>query len=176
MAAPPTLVGMRVRLRTPRIDDADTIFAEMASDPEVTRYLRWAPHSDVGETRRVIDEIYLGSDSTVWLIEWRATGAFVGVCELRRPVPHSIELGYCLSRRWWEKGIMTEVVTMMIDFARQDPAAYRVWATCNVGNAASARVLEKAGMTLEGRLARYAVLPNLAPEPQDCLMFATAVR
>ncbi len=40
---------------------------------------------------------------------------------------------------------MTEVVTMLIDEARQDPAVYRVWATCHVDNAASARVLEKAG-------------------------------
>ena len=176
MAASPTLVGLRVRLRAPHIGDADTIFAEMASDPAVTRHLMWAPHSDVGETRRVIDEIYLGGDNSVWLIEWRATGEFVGVCESRRPVPHSVELGYCLSRRWWGQGIMTEVVRMLIDSARLDPVVYRVWATCHVDNAASARVLQNAGMTREGRLARYAVLPNLAPEPQDCLMFAKAVR
>jgi [ribosomal protein S5]-alanine N-acetyltransferase len=53
---------------------------------------------------------------------------------------------------------------------------YRVWATCHVDNTASGRVLVNAGMTLKGRLARYAVLPNVGPEPQDCLMFAKVVR
>jgi hypothetical protein len=40
----------------------------------------------------------------------------------------------------------------------------------------SARVLERAGLALEGRLVRYAMFPNLSAEPQDCLLFATALR
>lgn len=157
------------------MDDAEAIFAGMASDPDVTRYLRWTPHHDVDETRRVIEEIYLAGDNPVWLVEWRATGEFVGVCEWR-PQAHAVELGYCLGRPWWGHGIMTEVVAMLIDAARQDPAIHRVWATCHVDNVASARVLQNAGMTSEGRLARYEVFPNQGPQPQDCLMFAKAVR
>ena len=63
-----------------------------------------------------------------------------------------------------------------IDDAEQDPDVYRIWAVCAVDNAASARVLENIGMTLEGRLKRCAMLPSLSPEPQDCLMYAKAVR
>jgi RimJ/RimL family protein N-acetyltransferase len=37
-------------------------------------------------------------------------------------------------------------------------------------------VLRRCGLTLEGRLARYAVFPNLGREPQDCLMYRKAVR
>jgi ribosomal-protein-alanine N-acetyltransferase len=29
---------------------------------------------------------------------------------------------------------------------------------------------------LEGRLVRYAVFPNISTEPQDCLLFAKALR
>jgi RimJ/RimL family protein N-acetyltransferase len=49
-------------------------------------------------------------------------------------------------------------------------------AHCHVDNAGSAAVLERAGLTFEGRLARYAVLPNISQEPQDCLLFGMALR
>jgi [ribosomal protein S5]-alanine N-acetyltransferase len=175
MAGAPILEGPRVRLRAPRIDDADAIFAGTTSDPEVTRYLTWTPHPDVDETRRVIEEVYLAGAEPVWLVEWRDTGEFVGTCGRRRK-KHAVDFGFCLGRRWWGQGIMTEVLKLLIEDAEQDPDVYRIWAVCAVDNAASARVLENVGMTLEGRLARYAVLPNLSPEPQDCLMFGKAVR
>jgi RimJ/RimL family protein N-acetyltransferase len=71
---------------------------------------------------------------------------------------------------------MSEVVQVLIDAARCDPTVHRVSAYCHVDNAGSAGVLRRCGLTLEGRLARYAVFPNLGPEPQDCLMYGRAVR
>jgi RimJ/RimL family protein N-acetyltransferase len=61
-----TLNGTRVRLRPPRLDDADVLFERIASDPEVTRYMSWPTHPDVGETRKVITQghhVRSGSDS-----------------------------------------------------------------------------------------------------------------
>ena len=52
------LTGDRVTLRRPRVDDAEELFAAVASDPEVTRYVTWTPHPDVAETRRVITELF----------------------------------------------------------------------------------------------------------------------
>ena len=39
-------------------------------------------------------------------------------------------------------------------------------------NPASARVLEKIGMTLEGQLRRYIEHPALSDEPRDVLMYS----
>ena len=36
----------RLVLRRPRLSDADDIFTQYASDPEVTRYVTWRPHQD----------------------------------------------------------------------------------------------------------------------------------
>ena len=48
----------------------------------------------------------------------------------------------------------------------------RIWATCDVENLASARVLEKLGLVREGLLRRLTVRPNLSELPRDAWMFA----
>jgi [ribosomal protein S5]-alanine N-acetyltransferase len=169
------LNGPRVRLRAPTLDDADLLFERIASDPEVTRFLSWTTHPDVGETRRVITEVFNVDGETTWLIELRGDGP-IGAIGWRRPQPHIIDFGYCLGRRWWRQGLMSEAVQLLIDKAQRDPTVYRVTAHCHVDNTGSAAVLERSGLTLEGRLARYAVLPNISDEPQDCLLFGKALR
>lgn len=176
MPALDVLEGERVRLRQPRADDAGAMFAGMASDPSVTRYLSWAPHLTVTETRRVIlEEFNSGADPT-WLVERADDGAFVGTCGWRWLEPHAVDLGYCLGRNWWGQGLATEAATLMVAAACSDPRVYRISAYCHVDNLASAAVLRRCGLVREGRLARYVVFPNLNPEPQDCLLYARAVR
>jgi len=168
--------GPRVTLRAPTLDDADLIFERMASDPEVSQYMSWRPHRDVGETRRVITEIFNVGGETTWLIELRGGDGPVGLCGWRRPQPHIIDFGYYLGRPWWRQGLMSEAVQLLLDKAQRDPTVYRVTAHCHVDNIASAQLLERSGLTFEGRLARYAMLPNISVEPQDCLLFGKALR
>jgi RimJ/RimL family protein N-acetyltransferase len=170
------LNGPRVRMRAPTLDDAQPLFEHIASDPDVTRYMAWRTHSDVAETRRVVTDIFNVGDETTWLIELREGGDPMGVIGWRRPQPHLVDFGYYLAKRWWRRGYMSEAVQLLLDKAHRDPTVYRVSAYCHVDNAASARLLEHSGLTLEGRLVRYAVLPNISAEPQDCLLFAEAVR
>ena len=53
-----------------------------------------------------------------------------------------------------------------------NPSIWRVQAFCDVENRASVRVLEKSGLTLEGTLRRYMVLPNLGDIPRDLCCYA----
>jgi RimJ/RimL family protein N-acetyltransferase len=171
-----TLTGPRVTLRAPTIDDAQPLFDRVVSDPEVSRYMSWRTHADVSETRRVITEIFNVGGETTWIIELHDGDGPVGVCGWRRPQPHIIDFGYFLGRPWWRQGLMSEVVQLLLDKAQRDPTVYRVTAHCHVDNAGSAALLQRSGLTLEGRLARYAVLPNISGEPQDCLLFGKALR
>jgi ribosomal-protein-alanine N-acetyltransferase len=170
------LGGPRILLRRPRLEDADALFARVASDPVVTKYLSWTPHTEVDETRRVISDLFNVGDDHTWVITIRDNGDVIGEFGYRRPGPRAVELGYCLARRWWGQGLMSEAVRVVLGLLARDPALYRVSATCHVDNTRSARLLQRAGLSLEGRLARYAVFPNLSPEPQDCLLFAKALR
>ncbi|OOK64989.1 acetyltransferase domain protein [Mycobacterium kansasii] len=96
------LEGSRLLLRPPVLDDAEALFDGIAHDPEVTRYLLWTPHPDVGETRRVITEHFnVGDDERTWLLVPRDSGDIVGLISCRSRARHSVEIGYCLGRRWW---------------------------------------------------------------------------
>jgi [ribosomal protein S5]-alanine N-acetyltransferase len=62
------------------------------------------------------------------------------------------ELGYVLSREHWGKGLMPEAVRAVIRFGFGRMELNRIQARCVAENTASARVMEKAGMTYEGTL------------------------
>lgn len=67
---------------------------------------------------------------------------------------HAAEIGYWLAKPWWGRGIMTEAVTAICDYAFHQLGFSRITAGIFVGNTGSARVLEKAGFTLEAPLLR----------------------
>ena len=177
MAVVKVLTGERVVLRAPHLRDADELFRSVACDPEVTRFMTWTPHPDVGETRRVITEVFNVGDERTWLIQLRDNGEIIGSCGFR-PVNgrHSRDFGYCLGRRWWGRRLIAEPVDLLLSEMRDDPHVYRISAICHVDNVRSARVLQRAGLSLEGRLVRHTVFPNIGAAPQDVLSWATAVR
>ncbi len=69
----------------------------------------------------------------------------------------SAEIGYWLAEPFWGRGIATEAVRAMTDFAIAQHALTRVYARVAEWNTASMRVLEKCGYTLEARLRRSAI-------------------
>jgi ribosomal-protein-alanine N-acetyltransferase len=69
------------------------------------------------------------------------------------------ELGYWLGEPFWGRGIMTQAVRLLTAWAFENLELYRIYATVFEGNAASERVLKKAGYTREGCL-RASVFKN----------------
>ena len=65
---------------------------------------------------------------------------------------YTAELGYWLAEPFWNKGIMTEVVSKFTDVAFERFKLNRIFAEPYTNNTASVRVLEKAGFVLEGTL------------------------
>ncbi len=62
------------------------------------------------------------------------------------------DIGYALREQIWGRGYGTLVARALIDVGFTRLGLHRVWATVHPENAASVRVLEKAGMTYEGCL------------------------
>ncbi len=84
-------------------------------------------------------------------VEGEAVGG-IGVV-LRSDVERvDAEVGYWLGEACWGRGLMTEVVRTFAPWALQRFNLARLHAHVFASNHASARVLEKSGFTLEGRL------------------------
>jgi RimJ/RimL family protein N-acetyltransferase len=67
---------------------------------------------------------------------------------------------------------MAEAVDAVSTWFLSQSSVERVWATCDVENTASARVLEKAGFELEGTLRHWDVHPNLGGGRRDALCYS----
>jgi len=172
---PETIATARLALRRPRASDADAIFARYASDPEVTRLVGWPRHQSVDDTRgflRFSDAEWERAPAGAYLIESRETGALLGSTGFVFEAPHRAVTGYVLAKDAWGRGYATEALGAMVATARP-LGVRRLYALCHHEHRASARVLEKCGFSLEGRLRAYAEFPNLVPgEPQDVACYA----
>lgn len=174
MWAPPSLTSPRLALSNVGEGDRMDIFDGYARDPEVTRYLSWTPRTDIGQVDEFIaDRLqrWDNGESFAWVLRLRASNELVGMVEARVDLPR-IELGYAVVRRFWGKGLATEAVRAVVDWAAAEPAVRCVWGYADVDNGASIRVLEKAGLSRAGLLEGWAVHPNIAPTPRDCYIYS----
>ncbi|MGM0554983.1 MAG: GNAT family N-acetyltransferase [Myxococcota bacterium] len=173
-----TRTTRRLTLRPPTPEDAQSVFEQWASDPEVTRFLLWPTHQEVEDTRaflRGCQQAWAERDGRFpWVLTRIDDPTPVGMLELNVD-GHAVSVGYVISPQFQGRGYATEALVHVIEVALGKRSIWRVWATTDVENVASARVMEKAGMQREGRLRRYAVRPQLGEEPRDAYVFA-AVR
>ena len=128
-----------------------------ASDPEVVKYMDWGPNKE-SDTRAFVKRAVSYRSSRPRLhyelaITIRGTGGLVGGCGIeKRPARKDGVIGYCLNRDYWGRGYATEATQALIEFGFTKLALHRIFALCDPLNIASNRVLQKAGMTLEGHL------------------------
>lgn len=168
----------RLVLRRPVPDDAHAIFDRYASDPEVTRYLAWPRHISVEDA-----EVFLGYSNSEWrqwgcgpyLVHSREDGRLLGSTGLAFESRYVASTGYVLARDAWGRGYATELLRTMIDVAR-GMGLRRVYAICHVDHLASARVMEKGGLTREGVLQKHTIFPNLGVERADVLCYAVQLQ
>ncbi len=149
----------RLLLRPMTVADLEDIY-EYASDREVVQYLRWGPHPNRAFTLEYIEEVlseYSNGKDGPWVIQLKDPAKVVGAIhamDLDR-THNSAEIGYVLSRCYWNRGIMTEALMTVIRYLFRKLELNRIQAFHKLENVASRRVLEKCGMKLEGILREY---------------------
>lgn len=174
VCAPEVLCTERLILRRPRKSDAAAIFAEYAQDAEVTKYLIWRPHRDIKETEEFLAGClgrWASGEELTWGLTQKDDDRVIGMIACRIH-GHAADIGYVLARRYWRRGYVTEAVRAVVDWVASVESVFRVWAVCDTANAASARVLEKVGMSREGILRRWNMHPNVSSEPRDCFVYS----
>ncbi|HTV49236.1 MAG TPA: GNAT family N-acetyltransferase [Phycisphaerae bacterium] len=173
--APNTFKTSRLFLRRPRPDDALAIFEEYTQDAEVSRYTTWRPHAALSDTQAFLARCltrWESGEEFSWVITLLSDDRAIGMITYRIKDSFKAELGYVLARRLWNQGFTSEAARAVIDWALATEGTFRVHSYCDISNAASARVMEKAGMQREGILRRWTIHPNISPEPRDCFVYS----
>jgi RimJ/RimL family protein N-acetyltransferase len=157
-----------VALETPRLllrpftraDAAD--HARIYAKPEVTRYLSRGPFlgAEAARRSRVALDLFIDHREKhgfgVWAVVDRATGALIGQCGLKYlPESPEVEILYALDTPYWGKGLATEAAAAALRHSFESTGLARIVAVALPEHRGSHRVMEKLGMTYEGRVEVY---------------------
>ncbi len=119
---PKTLHTKRLILRKALLSDAPAMFNNWAKDSEVTKYLSWYPHRDVGASSLML-ELWRGLSSkekmTMWVCEDKKLKEVIGSVSLLLSDEKKRlgEIGFCFGKNFWGQGIATEVLAKIIEYA-----------------------------------------------------------
>lgn len=161
-----TLNTPRLTLRRFTADDAEEMFASWANDAEVTRFLTWTPHGDVSVTRAILSDwenMYADPTYYNWAIVIHGkTDELIGSIALANvdEREESGTVGYCMAKRFWGNGIMTEALSEVLRFAFLEVGFKLIKGQHAANNIGSSRVMEKCGMQKTGAVLGTTVLPT----------------
>lgn len=150
-----TIETPRLILRRAIREDAEPMFRNWASDPEVTKFLTWPPHANIGVTQTVLESWlaeYEKADYYQWMIVLKELGEPIGSIGVVRQndAVEEAEIGYCLGKQWWHKGIMSEALAAVMEYLFTEVGINRIAARHDPNNPHSGGVMRKCGMVYEG--------------------------
>jgi len=153
----PSLATARLRLRVPRTDDG-AFLVRLMNDPDWLRHIGDRNVRDGAAAGAYVEQRMLPSFREhgfgMYVVEALATGEAVGICGLvKRPTLADVDLGFAFLSEQRGRGYAVEAGTAVLADARARLGVTRVLGITTPENAASARVLERLGMTSAGERA-----------------------
>lgn len=141
-------------IRSWKHEDADSV-ARYADNRRIWLNLRDAfPHPyRLADARSFIDNCLARKPETLFCIasDGKAIGS-IGFSIHTDVERFGAEIGYWLAEPFWGRGIMTNALKALTEYAISTHHLHRIYALPYEWNPASMRVLEKAGYKLEGRM------------------------
>ena len=150
------IITARLNLREFTPEDWPDVLAYQR-DPRYLQYYRWTDRTEAEVREFVqtfIDQQWEQPRRKFQLaMTFPDGGRVVGNCGIRRKPGNDWEadIGYELAPEHWGRGYATEATLAIVAFGFRDLRLHRISAECYAENTASAKVLEKVGMRLEGR-------------------------
>jgi len=151
----------RLILRPFTMEDAAAMYANWASDENVTRYMAWPRHETPEDTQKVLErwvQQYENPAFYEWAIVLRELKQPIGNIEVLQidDYVQKVNLGYSIGQAFWGKGIMPEALRAVIGFLLDEVEANRVEACHDSRNPNSGKVMRKCGMIYEGTFRQWA--------------------
>ncbi len=150
-----TIETERLILRPFVVEDGAALY-RIHQEPEVLRYLPDTPPAGVAESEAILRDFpiadYARHGFGRWACVLRETGQVIGFCGLKRLASGEVDVGYRLERSTWGRGLATEGARASLDYGFERLGLPLIIGLVMPGNDASARVLEKIGMTRVGEV------------------------
>lgn len=163
----------RLILKKIELKDLDDLFENWSSDKITTKYFTFKTHSTKEETLKFINYWIkeYEKNSYRWAIELKENNKVIGIISTDKSYKYKcLELGYSISSKYFNQGIITEALNKIIDYLFNKCNYYVLEAIIPKNNISSKRVAEKIGMTLEATLKnRYMDKDNIL---QDLLIYS----
>lgn len=152
----PTLETDRLVLRRLDLTDAEAYFIAL-SNPETMRHMRWDVFQTVEDAisfLRMIDQKHRERLAFHWGVIDKESQKLIGRVAFINfdEENEKTEIGYVISKHYWNKGLVTEAIRELIRFGFAELGVNRIEARCNEDNLGSERVMQKNGMKFEGLL------------------------
>lgn len=150
-------LGLQPDLRSPRLwltpftaADAAAVYA-YGRNPRVARHTTWSPHESIADAEGFIEMVQGYVSDHCWAIRLAPHGEARGAVEFGLSDPSRGAVHYVLTEELWGRGLMTEAVRTVLDWAFQTFEALECVATsATSANVGSRRVLEKCGFRFTG--------------------------
>jgi ribosomal-protein-alanine N-acetyltransferase len=162
----PEIVLDNIVLR--QLSEADVpYYFNYLSDPLVNKFISDNDiPKDLAQAKvelRYWQDLFPTKRSIYWGIAKKNNNQLIGTCgfNLWSILHGRVEISYDLSRKEWNRGIMSKAIRGVCDYAFITMKVKRIQATVATDNAASIRVLEKLGFKQEGVMRSYAALHGI---------------
>lgn len=149
--------GERVKIRKLKDSDARDIYKN-AKDKEISKWTLNLPYPypKDGAIKFIKKSHYNLKKKKAYTfgVVLKETDEVIGIVTLLKLdwENKNAELGYWIGKKYWNKGLMTEAVKLTLGFGFEKLKLHRICANLFEDNIGSKKVLEKSGLSLEGRL------------------------
>ena len=148
----------RLKLRKFNISDSLALLNNWGNDEEVTKFLTWSPIISLETAQSILlDWIDSYSDDKFyqWAIVLKEAGdepiGTINVVHMNEEID-MVHIGYCIGRKWWHKGITSEVFNGIIPFLIERVEVKRIESRHDPMNPNSGKVMLKCGLQYERTL------------------------
>jgi [ribosomal protein S5]-alanine N-acetyltransferase len=164
LAAASFFIDKRMKLTTERLilrEFTENDWPEVLAYQNDARYLRFYPWTErTPEDAQKFVQMFLKQQAAQPRIKFqlavtlKTNHQLIGNCGIRLDSieARQADIGYELAPPHWGQGYATEAARAIVHFGFTELHLHRIWSWCIAENLASAHVLEKLGLRLEGRL------------------------
>jgi len=151
---------MNFELREWQLSDIKSL-AENANDIDVWNNLRdYIPNPYSEKDAEEFIKMILSQENPKTIlaicVDGKAVGS-IGIILGKDVERITAELGYWLGKKYWGKGIMTQAIKQMTEYAFENFPIHKIFATPFDFNIGSQKVLQKAGFKREAILKQHAI-------------------